>query len=78
MGSRSYKLDILVDSGFRRGTDVLKGLALGAKGVLMGTNSLIGLAAEGGDGVGNMFLTMTDELKRAMSITGCATLGDIA
>ena len=44
------ELEILVDSGFRRGTDVLKGLALGAKGALMGMNTLIGLAANGAEG----------------------------
>ncbi|MFQ6094760.1 MAG: alpha-hydroxy-acid oxidizing protein [Candidatus Bathyarchaeia archaeon] len=68
---------IFVDSGFRRGTDVLKGLALGAKGVLMGTNTLIGLAANGTEGVRDMFLSITDELRRAMSITGCADLDQI-
>jgi len=71
------ELDIFADSGFRRGTDVLKGLALGAKGVLMGTSALIGLAADGGDGVRDMFLAITDELRRAMSITGCADLNAI-
>jgi len=71
------ELDIFVDSGFQRGTDVLKGLALGAKGVLMGTNTLIGLAANGADGVRDMFLAVTNELKRAMSITGCANLDEI-
>jgi isopentenyl diphosphate isomerase/L-lactate dehydrogenase-like FMN-dependent dehydrogenase len=71
------EVDILVDSGFRRGTDVLKGLALGAKGVLLGTNTLIGLAANGRDGVRDMFLAVTGELRRAMSITGCAELDEI-
>jgi len=54
------ELEILVDSGFRRGTDVLKGLALGAKGVLMGMNTLIGLAANGAEGVRDMFLAVTN------------------
>ncbi len=44
---------ILVDGGFRRGTDVLKGLALGAKGVLMGSSVYIGLAANGADANNN-------------------------
>lgn len=72
------ELDVLVDSGFRRGTDVLKGLALGARGVLMGKTTLIGLAANGADGVRYVFQTITHELRRAMSITGCANLGEIA
>ncbi|MCK4953366.1 alpha-hydroxy-acid oxidizing protein [Candidatus Bathyarchaeota archaeon] len=71
------ELDILVDSGFRRGTDVLKGLALGAKGVLLGVNTLFGLAANGMNGVRDMFVTITEELRRTMSITGCANLNEI-
>ncbi|MGD0331271.1 MAG: alpha-hydroxy-acid oxidizing protein [Nitrososphaeria archaeon] len=73
----SDKLVILVDSGFRRGTDVLKGLALGAKGVLMGTNIYMGLAANGANGVRDMIVAVTDELRRAMSLTGCAKVDDI-
>lgn len=71
------ELDILVDSGFRRGIDVLKGLALGAKGVLMGTNTLMGLHANGAEGVRDMFIAVTDELRRGMSITGCANVNEI-
>lgn len=73
----SDDLLILVDSGFRRGTDVLKGLALGAKGVLMGTNVYIGLAANGVDGVKDMIIAVTDELRRAMSLTGCTNINEI-
>lgn len=73
----SNEVIVLVDSGFRRGTDVLKGLALGAKGVLMGTNVYMGLAANGTDGVRDMILAVTDELRRAMSITGCAKINEI-
>lgn len=71
------EVEILVDSGFRRGTDVLKGLALGAKGVLLGANTLFGLAANGMNGVRDMFLAITEELRRTMSITGCTNLNEI-
>jgi 4-hydroxymandelate oxidase len=74
----SKELIILVDSGFRRGTDVLKGLALGARGVLMGSSVYIGLAANGADGVRDMFNAVTEELQRAMSLTGCATIKEIS
>ncbi|MFH0896986.1 MAG: alpha-hydroxy acid oxidase [Candidatus Bathyarchaeota archaeon] len=73
----SDELVVLVDSGFRRGTDVLKGLALGAKGVLMGSNVYVGLAANGADGVRDMILAVTDELRRTMSLTGCANVNEI-
>jgi isopentenyl diphosphate isomerase/L-lactate dehydrogenase-like FMN-dependent dehydrogenase len=71
------EVEVLVDSGFRRGTDVLKGLALGARGVLMGINTLMGLAANGADGVRDMFIAVTNELQRAMRLTGCADLNEI-
>lgn len=70
-------LKILVDSGFRRGTDVLKGLALGADGVLLGRNTMVGLAAGGSEGVRDIFRSVTNELKRAMSLTGCINIDNI-
>ncbi|KXA96478.1 hypothetical protein AKJ39_04580 [candidate division MSBL1 archaeon SCGC-AAA259J03] len=77
--SKEIKEDmtIIVDSGFRRGTDILKGLALGADGVLMGINTVIGLAANGYKGIRDLFEIVTDELKRAMSLTGCSKIRDI-
>ncbi len=69
---------ILVDSGFRRGTDVLKGLALGAKGVLMGSTTLVGLAADGKNGIISLFLAINDELKRTMAICGCKDINSIS
>ncbi|MBO8182425.1 MAG: alpha-hydroxy-acid oxidizing protein [Archaeoglobus sp.] len=69
---------ILVDSGFRRGTDVLKGLALGAKGVLLGTATMLGLAADGKDGIVNLFNAINEELRRTMAICGCKTVSEIA
>ena len=71
-------ITILVDSGFRRGTDVLKGLALGARGVLMGSTTLVGLAANGKDGIVSLFLAINNELKRAMAICGCKNIDSIS
>ena len=62
--------NILVDSGFRRGTDVLKGLAFGAKAVMIGRPVLYALAAYGSDGVEALMRTITSELQRAMTMTG--------
>lgn len=70
-------LDILVDSGIRRGTDVLKALALGAKATLIGRPVLWGLANNGCDGVTQVFDILNQELKLAMSLTGCKTISDI-
>lgn len=71
------ELDILAGSGFRRGTDVLKGLALGAEGILLGRITMVGLAAEGSEGVENIFRAVTGELKRCMSLTGCRSVSEV-
>ena len=63
-------LTVLVDSGFRRGTDVLKALALGADGVGMATLLLIACAADGRAGVKAMVEMLTEELQRTMSLVG--------
>ena len=48
------RMTILIDSGFRRGTDVIKALALGAHGVLLGRAALYGLSAAGEAGAGHL------------------------
>ena len=70
------RIPIFVDSGFQRGTDALKALALGADAVLMGTTLIVGLAADGSAGVTEMVNILTSELKRAMSVTGCKDLSN--
>ncbi len=63
---------IMVDSGFRRGSDVFKGLAFGARLVGLGRPILYGLASNGAEGVKSVIEEMTQELKRFMSMTGSA------
>jgi len=70
-------LTILVDSGFRRGTDVLKALTLGANGVAMVTQLLIACAADGRTGVTAMMAVLHEELQRTMSLTGCPSVAEI-
>jgi 4-hydroxymandelate oxidase len=70
-------LPILVDSGFRRGTDVLKALALGANGVGLATLLLIACAGGGKDAVAAMVGEVQAELQRTMSIAGCASVAEI-
>jgi isopentenyl diphosphate isomerase/L-lactate dehydrogenase-like FMN-dependent dehydrogenase len=64
------KVEILIDGSIRRGTDVLKALALGAKAVLIGRPILWGLAVDGAEGVFEIIDLMTKELLRAMILTG--------
>ena len=71
------KADILVDGGIRRGTDILKALALGAKAVLLGRPILWGLAVGGEAGVQHVIELLRDELDIAMALSGCAKLSDI-
>lgn len=71
------RLKVLVDGGFRRGTDVLKALALGADGVCVGRLLLLALAASQNDGVRDIIKAVTAQLQRTMTLTGCSTLRDI-
>ncbi|HKV52374.1 MAG TPA: alpha-hydroxy acid oxidase [Gemmatimonadaceae bacterium] len=71
------RMPVLVDGGVRRGTDVLKALALGARAVLVGRPVLWGLALEGEAGVARVLTTLRDELDIAMALCGCATVADI-
>jgi len=65
---------IMVDSGFRTGNDVLKGMALGAHTVGMGVNMITALMADGAVGIENLLQQITMELRRSMIATGCADL----
>jgi 4-hydroxymandelate oxidase len=64
------KTVIIIDGGFRRGSDVLKGLAFGANLVGLGRPILYGLAAEGQEGVKGVIEGITQELKRIMTMVG--------
>jgi 4-hydroxymandelate oxidase len=68
------KLAILVDGSFRRGSDVLKALALGAQAVLLGRPPLWGLAAYGADGVQKLVELLQTELAQDMAMCGKANL----
>lgn len=63
---------IIVDGGFRRGSDALKGLAFGASLVGLGRPILYGLAADGRNGVTSVIDGITTELRRIMSMVGAA------
>ncbi len=71
------KVPLLIDGGIRRGTDVLKALALGASAVLVGRPQMHALAVAGMAGVAHALLMLRTELELAMAQTGCASLADI-
>ncbi len=71
------KIDVLIDGGVRRGTDVLKAIALGAKAVSIGRPILWGLAVEGEPGVRNVLSLLRNELDVAMALCGCTRIDEI-
>lgn len=69
--------EVYVDGGIRRGTDVLKALALGARAVLLGRPVLWGLAVGGEQGVRDVLQLLQEEVDLAMALSGCGTVDDI-
>jgi len=70
-------LTVLVDSGIRSGLDVVRMLALGAKGVLLGRSMAYALAADGQRGVENMLDIFAKEMRVAMTLTGVTSISQI-
>ena len=72
------RVPVLMDGGLRRGTDILKAWALGAKAVLVGRAPLWGLGAFGQPGVERVLWMLNAELKLAMALAGMAKMSDIS
>jgi 4-hydroxymandelate oxidase len=73
----SGKAEVYVDGGIRRGTDILKALALGARAVLIGRPIIWGLTVDGGGGVHAVLEHLRVELVRAMQLSGTASLAEV-
>ena len=71
------RIPVMLDSGIRRGTDVLTALALGAKAVFIGRPYIYGLAVGGAKGVERVISILRDELERAMALTGRRSIAEI-
>ncbi len=71
------RLEVLVDGGIRRGTDVLRALALGARAVLLGRPVAWGLATGGAAGAARVISGLTLELAEALALVGAASPGDL-
>jgi len=71
------KLTVFCDSGFRRGTDVIKALALGARAVFLGRATVYGVAAGGQAGAGRALAILRDEIDRTMALIGCRALREL-
>jgi isopentenyl diphosphate isomerase/L-lactate dehydrogenase-like FMN-dependent dehydrogenase len=70
-------VEVLIDGGIQRGSDVVKAVALGAKAVLVGRAYLYGLAAGGEAGVDRAYAILRDEVERVMKLIGCSKLADL-
>ncbi len=69
--------ELLVDGGVRRGTDIVKALALGARAVLLGRPILWGLAVDGESGVRSVLGLLRNELDQALALCGCRNLAAV-
>jgi len=72
------RVEVLLDGGIRRGTDVIKAIALGARAVLVGRPVVWGLAAGGEAGAARVLDLLRAEVDLAMALCGCPTIGDIS
>ena len=71
------RIDVLMDGGIRRGSDIVKALVLGARAVLVGRAYAYGLGAAGGAGVTRAIEILTADLNRTLRLLGCASLADL-
>jgi 4-hydroxymandelate oxidase len=71
------RIEVLVDGGIRRGTDVVKALALGARAVLAGRAPVWGLTAAGEEGARGVLALLEAEITLALQLVGCRTPADV-
>ena len=71
------RIAVLIDSGFRRGSDVVKALALGAHAVQIGRSTLYGIAAGGQPGAQRALTIFREEIDRVMALLGCRGVADL-
>ncbi|NXM93982.1 HAOX2 oxidase, partial [Sylvia borin] len=71
------RVEVYVDGGIRKGSDVLKALALGAKCVFIGRPALWGLAYRGEEGLQDVLRILQDEFRLSMALAGCASVSEI-
>ena len=71
------RAEVLLDSGIRRGADVVKALALGARAVLAGRAPLYGLAVGGAEGVERVLGLLREEIELALALCGCPSPAEV-
>jgi L-lactate dehydrogenase (cytochrome) len=71
------RIEVLLDGGIRRGSDIVKALCLGARAVLAGRAYAYGLAAAGGAGVSRAIDILRADLVRTLKLLGCASVAEL-
>jgi isopentenyl diphosphate isomerase/L-lactate dehydrogenase-like FMN-dependent dehydrogenase len=77
LGSVGDRIEVLLDGGIRRGSDIAKALCLGARAVLVGRAYAYGLGAAGGGGVTRAIEILRTDLIRTLKLLGCASLAEL-
>ena len=71
------RIEVLLDGGIRRGSDIVKALCLGARAVMTGRAYAYGLGAAGGAGVSRAIDILRSDLVRTLKLLGCASVADL-
>jgi L-lactate dehydrogenase (cytochrome) len=71
------RMEIIVDGGIRRGSDIVKALALGADACAIGRPYLYGLAAAGQDGVSHVVRLLSEEMRRTLMLLGISNIKEL-
>lgn len=77
IASVNGRAEVFIDSGIRRGTDVIKAIAMGARACLIGRPYLFSLAVGGEEGILQMLQVLKDEIDRTLALLGCRSLSDL-
>ena len=71
------RMTVIVDSGYRRGSDIVKAMALGAHAVLVGRATLYGTAAAGEAGATRALTILHEEIDRVLALVGCTSIEEL-
>src|SRR6266566_3932687 len=77
LASVDDRIDVLIDGGIRRGSDIVKALCIGARAVLVGRAYAYGLGAAGGEGVARAIEILCTDLIRTLKLLGCASTAEL-
>jgi isopentenyl diphosphate isomerase/L-lactate dehydrogenase-like FMN-dependent dehydrogenase len=72
-----YRVEVLMDGGIRRGSDILKAISIGARGVLIGRAYAYGLGAAGEAGVTRALDILRADMERALALLGCESIAEL-